>query len=79
VLGRNRIFVFVTADGSIAGSFVGSRLLGVVSNAVLLPLLAIILLISAVRMWRHGRNCACVHSLPITSILAIDGNDRKDG
>jgi uncharacterized membrane protein YfcA len=54
VLGRSKSFVVVMAVGSIAGSFVGARLLGVVPNAVLLPLLAIILLISAVKVWRHG-------------------------
>jgi uncharacterized membrane protein YfcA len=54
VLGRSKSFVFVMAMGSIAGSFIGARLLGVVPNAVLPPLLAIILLISAVKMWRHG-------------------------
>jgi uncharacterized membrane protein YfcA len=54
VLGRSKSFVFVMAVGSIAGSFTGARLLGVVPNAVLLPLLAIILLISAVKVWRHA-------------------------
>ena len=54
VLGRCKPLVFVMAVGSIAGSFIGARLLGVVPNAVLLPLLAIVLLISAVKVWRHG-------------------------
>jgi uncharacterized membrane protein YfcA len=54
VLGRNKPFVFVMAVGSIAGSFMGARLLGVIPNAMLLPLLAIILLISALKVWRHG-------------------------
>jgi uncharacterized membrane protein YfcA len=54
VLGRSKSFVFVMAVGSIAGSFTGARLLGVVPNAVLLPLLAIILLISAVKVWHHA-------------------------
>jgi uncharacterized membrane protein YfcA len=53
VLGRNRAFVLVMAVGSILGSFIGAQLLGIVPNAVLLPLLAIILLISAVKVWRH--------------------------
>jgi uncharacterized protein len=53
VLGRNKSFVFLMAAGSILGSFIGARLLGVVPNLVLLPLLAIILLISAVKIWHH--------------------------
>lgn len=47
-------FLAVMAVGSIAGAFVGGRLLGVVPNGVLLPLLAAILLISAVKVWRHA-------------------------
>jgi uncharacterized protein len=54
VLGRNKPFVFVMAAGSIAGSYIGAHLLGLVANALLLPLLAIILLISAIKVWRHG-------------------------
>ena len=54
VLRENRPFVLVMAAGSIVGSFVGSRLLGLVPSPVLLPLLAVILVVSAVRVWRHG-------------------------
>jgi len=54
VLGRNRAFVVVMAAGSVIGAFVGGQLLGVVPGAVLLPLLAAILLLSAVKVWRHG-------------------------
>ncbi|MBY3313856.1 sulfite exporter TauE/SafE family protein [Rhizobium laguerreae] len=53
VLGRNKTFVLVMAIGSIVGSFVGAQLLGIVPNGVLLPLLAVILLISAVKVWHH--------------------------
>jgi uncharacterized protein len=53
VLLRNRAFVIVMAAGSIAGSFVGALLLGVVPSFVLLPALAVILLISAVKVWPH--------------------------
>lgn len=53
VLGRNRRFVLIMALGSIAGSFVGGLLLGIVPAAILLPALAAILLISALRIWRH--------------------------
>jgi uncharacterized protein len=53
VLGRNRWFVLVMAAGSIVGSFIGAALLGIVPGGVLLPLLAVILLVSAVKVWRH--------------------------
>ena len=47
VLGRNRTFLLVMAVGSIVGTFIGGRLLGLMPNGVLLPALAAILLISA--------------------------------
>jgi uncharacterized membrane protein YfcA len=53
VLGRNRTFMLVMAAGSILGTYVGGHLLGLVPNAVLLPGLAAILLISAVKVWQH--------------------------
>ncbi|MGC2415353.1 MAG: sulfite exporter TauE/SafE family protein [Stellaceae bacterium] len=53
VLGENRRFVLVMAAGSIVGSFIGGRLLGLVPNAILLPLLTVILVISAFKVWRH--------------------------
>ena len=53
VLGENRRFVLVMAVGSIVGSFIGGRLLGLVPNSLLLPLLAVILVLSAVKVWRH--------------------------
>jgi uncharacterized membrane protein YfcA len=53
VLGENRRFVLVMAAGSILGSFIGGRLLGLVPNAVLLPLLAVILVLSALKVWKH--------------------------
>jgi uncharacterized membrane protein YfcA len=42
VLGENRRFVLVMAAGSIAGSFIGGRLFGLVPAPVLLPLLGVI-------------------------------------
>lgn len=54
VLGRNRPFLLVMSVGSIAGTFVGGGLLGIIPSEVLLPVLALILLISAVKMWRHA-------------------------
>lgn len=53
VLGQNFRFVLVMAAGSIAGSFIGGRLLGLVPNSVLLPMLAVILVASALKVWRH--------------------------
>ena len=53
VLGENRRFVLVMAAGSICGSFIGGRLLGLAPNAVLSPLLTVILILSAVKVWRH--------------------------
>jgi len=41
------------AAGSILGTFIGGLLLGVVPSAVLLPLLVALLLLSAVKVWRH--------------------------
>jgi uncharacterized protein len=54
VLGHNRAFLLVMAVGSIVGTFIGGLLLGVVPDAVVLPALAAILLISAAKVWRHG-------------------------
>ena len=54
VLGRNRQFVLVMAAGSILGTFIGGRLLGIVPTAVLLPMLAAILIVSAVKVWSHS-------------------------
>lgn len=53
VLRKNWLFLLVMAAGSIIGTFIGALLLGVVPNYVLLPLLAALLVISAVRVWRH--------------------------
>jgi len=53
VLGENRGFVLVMAIGSIVGSFIGGQLLGIVPTPILLPLLALILVLSAFKVWRH--------------------------
>jgi uncharacterized membrane protein YfcA len=53
VLGKNWGFLLIMAAGSIVGAFIGGHLLGLVSNRVLLPLLVALLLISAVKVWRH--------------------------
>jgi uncharacterized membrane protein YfcA len=55
VLRTNGRFVAAMAVGSVVGSFVGAQLLGVVPGAVLLPILALVLLISSVKLWLHRR------------------------
>jgi len=54
VLSRNRHFVVVMAAGSLVGTFIGGNLLGLIPSFVLLPLLAAILLVSAVKVYRHS-------------------------
>ncbi|WP_214475242.1 sulfite exporter TauE/SafE family protein [Mesorhizobium sp. dw_380] len=53
VLARNKAFVAAMAAGSILGTFIGARLLGIVPASFLLPLLAAILIVSAYKVWRH--------------------------
>ena len=53
VIGQNWRFGLVMAIGSVAGAAIGGQLLGVVPSTILLPLLAVILLISAFKVWRH--------------------------
>lgn len=54
VIRNNGRFVLLMALGSIAGSFIGGQLLSVVPADVLIPLLVVILLASAVKIWRHS-------------------------
>jgi uncharacterized membrane protein YfcA len=53
VLAHNQRFVVAMAAGSVAGSVAGGLLLGVVAEAILVPLLALLLMYSAVKVWRH--------------------------
>ncbi|WP_030609646.1 sulfite exporter TauE/SafE family protein [Streptomyces fulvoviolaceus] len=53
VLGANLRFTVVMAAGSIAGAVLGGLLLGVFPDLVLIPVLAMILLVSAVKLARH--------------------------
>lgn len=53
VLGANRRFTLTMAAGSIAGAVLGGLLLGVFPDAVLIPVLAVILLVSAAKLARH--------------------------
>lgn len=53
VLRANGGFVLVMALGSLAGAAIGGAALGVVPDRVLLPGLAAILVVSAIKLWRH--------------------------
>lgn len=53
VLAENRRFMLMMAAGSVLGSFIGGQLLGLVPNTVLLPFLALILVLSALKVWKH--------------------------
>ena len=55
VLFRHVRFVAAMAVGSVVGSFIGAKLLGIVPGSILLPVLALILLLSAAKLWRHRR------------------------
>jgi uncharacterized membrane protein YfcA len=55
VLRRNGRFVLAMAVGSVVGSFIGAKLLGIVPGSILLPILAVILLLSSVKLWLHRR------------------------
>ena len=47
-------FLLMMAAGSILGVFVGGQLLGVISTTYLIPLLILILLVSAKKTWDHS-------------------------
>jgi hypothetical protein len=53
VIGRNKAFVVTMALGSVAGAFAGAHLLHLVPAAIIVPILTAILMISAVKVWRH--------------------------
>lgn len=53
VLQRRRAFVTWIAAGSITGALCGALLLGVIAASWLYPLLAVILLVSSIKVWRH--------------------------
>lgn len=54
VLRENGRFTLVLAAGSVTGALLGGLLLGAVPDVVLIPLLALILLVSAVKVARHA-------------------------
>lgn len=55
VLVRNGRFVAAMAVGSVVGSFIGARLLGIVPISVMIPILSVVLLISAASLWLQRR------------------------
>lgn len=54
VLAANRSFVVAMGAGSVVGAVAGGALLGMVPSAVLVPLLALVLVISARKVWNHA-------------------------
>lgn len=55
VLRQHAGFAATMAAGSVAGSVSGGLLLGTVPTAVLVPLVVALLLVSAVKVWRHSQ------------------------
>lgn len=53
ILRTHKSFVFAMAVGSIVGAAIGDQLLGVVQPSILLPALAVILVVSSVKVWLH--------------------------
>lgn len=54
VLRARRSMVLALAAGSVVGAAIGASLLGVVPGPWLLPVLAFILVVSALKIWRHS-------------------------
>jgi uncharacterized membrane protein YfcA len=50
---RHRSFVIYMALGSMAGTLIGGLLIGRFPAAILYPLLALILILSGIKVWRH--------------------------
>jgi len=53
VLAHNKTFLIAMAVGSVLGTIAGGALLGVVPTPILIPILAIILILSARKVWTH--------------------------
>ncbi|MFC6021413.1 sulfite exporter TauE/SafE family protein [Plantactinospora solaniradicis] len=54
VLRRHARLTAVLAAGSVTGTVLGGLLLGVVPETVLVPFLALLLLLSSIKVWRHA-------------------------
>lgn len=56
VIGRERRFLLAMSAGSLVGVLIGGRVLNLVPDNVLLPLLAALLIVSAIKIWlQHAR------------------------
>ena len=44
---------FSIAAGSLFGTWIGGMLLGIVSESVLIPMLVLLLVLSAIKVWKH--------------------------
>ena len=53
VLTENKNFLVAMAAGSVIGTVIGGLLLNVVPSLVLIPLLAALLVLSAIKVWSH--------------------------
>lgn len=53
VIRSNMTFMLLMAAGSILGTFIGGLLLGMVPTTFLLPALAVLLILSAIKVWTH--------------------------
>jgi uncharacterized membrane protein YfcA len=53
VVRSNSGFAIVMVAGSIAGAYFGTRLLTIVAATVIVPILVAILVVSAIKIWRH--------------------------
>jgi uncharacterized membrane protein YfcA len=54
VLRKHSRLVTAMAAGSVTGAVLGGLLLGVVPDAVLVPCLTVLLLLSSIKVWRHA-------------------------
>lgn len=53
VISKHSRFLVSMGVGSLAGAFVGGLLLGFIPSVMLLPALSVLLLVSAIKIWRH--------------------------
>lgn len=54
VVSKERFFIIVMAAGSVVGSWVGGKALGIIPSSILLPALSLILVLSAFKVWQHS-------------------------
>ena len=53
VLAENKTFLVAMAAGSVTGTVIGGLLLNIVPSLLLVPFLAVLLVLSAVKVWNH--------------------------